>query len=65
MAGGSRSDLPPVPYFHVVFTLPSDLGPIALHNPRRVYGLLMQAAAETLIELAADPKTWGPRSVCS
>src|SRR5208337_2839717 len=51
----------PVPYFHVVFTLPSDLGPIALHNPRRVYGLLMQAAAETLIELAADPKHLGAK----
>jgi Putative transposase len=45
-----------MPYFHVVFTLPSDLGPIALYNPRQVYGLLMQAAAETLLELAADPK---------
>ena len=45
----------------VVFTLPSDLGPIALHNPRRVYGLLMQAAAETLIELAADPKHLGAK----
>jgi hypothetical protein len=51
----------PVPYFHVVFTLPSDLGPIALHNPRPVYGLLMQAAAETLIELAADPKHLGAK----
>ena len=55
------ADLLPVPYFHVVFTLPSDLGPIALHNPRRVYGLLMQAAAETLIELAADPKHLGAK----
>ena len=55
------ADLLPVPYFHVVFTLPSDLGPIALHNPRGVYGLLMQAAAETLIELAADPKHLGAK----
>jgi hypothetical protein len=55
------TDLLEVPYFHVVFTLPSDLGPIALHNPRRVYGLLMQAAAETLIELAADPKHLGAK----
>jgi hypothetical protein len=50
-----------IPYFHVVFTLPSDLGPIALHNPRQVYGLLMRAAAETLTELAADPKHLGAR----
>jgi hypothetical protein len=55
------ADLLPVPYFHVVFTLPSDLGPIALHNPRKVYGLLMQAAAQTLIELAADPKHLGAK----
>jgi Putative transposase/Transposase zinc-binding domain len=53
------ADLLEVPYFHVVFTLPSDLGPIALHNPRQVYGLLMRAAAETLLELAADPKHLG------
>jgi hypothetical protein len=38
-----------------VFTLPSALGPIALHNPREVYGLLMRAAAETLLEVAANP----------
>jgi hypothetical protein len=43
------------PYFHVVFTLPGALGPLALHNPREVYGLLMRAAAETLLEVAADP----------
>jgi hypothetical protein len=55
------ADLLEVPYFHVVFTLPSDLGPIALHNPRVVYGLLMRAAAETLTELAADPNPLGAR----
>jgi hypothetical protein len=38
-----------------VFTLPGALGPIALHNPREVYGLLMRAAAETLLEVAANP----------
>jgi Putative transposase/Transposase zinc-binding domain len=43
------------PYFHVVFTLPGALGPIALHSPREVYGLLMRAAAETLLEVAANP----------
>jgi hypothetical protein len=55
------ADLLDVPYFHVVFTLPSDLGPITLHNPRQVYGLLMWAAAETLLELAADPKHLGAK----
>jgi ribosomal protein L37AE/L43A len=67
------ADLLEAPYFHVVFTLPRALDPIALANPREVYGLLMRSAAETLIELAADPKhlgaeigvlavlhTWGP-----
>jgi hypothetical protein len=49
------ADLLDTPYFHVVFTLPGALGPIALHNPREVYGLLMQAAAETLLEVAANP----------
>jgi hypothetical protein len=49
------ADLLETPYFHVVFTLPSALGPIALHNPREVYGLLMRAAAETLLEVAANP----------
>jgi Putative transposase/Transposase zinc-binding domain len=53
------ADLLEVPYFHVVFTLPGALDPIALANPREVYGLLMRAAAETLIELAADPKHLG------
>ena len=49
------ADLLDTPYFHVVFTLPSALGPIALHNPCEVHGLLMRAAAETLIEVAANP----------
>jgi predicted RNA-binding Zn-ribbon protein involved in translation (DUF1610 family) len=48
-----------VEYFHVVFTLPSRLGPIALQNPRIVYGTLFRAAAETLLQLAADPKHLG------
>jgi hypothetical protein len=53
------ADLQDVPYFHVVFTLPRALDPIALADPREVYGLLMRAAAETLIEVAADPKHLG------
>ncbi len=53
------ADLLDVPYFHVVFTLPRALDPIALANPREVYGLLMRAAAETLIEVAADPRHLG------
>jgi ribosomal protein L37AE/L43A len=53
------ADLLDTPYFHVVFTLPSALGPVALSNPRAVYGLLMRAAAETLLEVAANPKHLG------
>ena len=42
-----------------MFTLPGALGPVALANPRVVYGLLMRAAAETLLEVAANPKHLG------
>ena len=54
-----KSELLPVEYYHVVFTLPAALGPIALHNQRVVYGLLFHAAAETLQQIAADPKHLG------
>jgi Putative transposase/Transposase zinc-binding domain len=53
------AELLPVPYFHVVFTLPGALDPIALHNPRVVYDLLLRSAAETLLQLAADPEHLG------
>jgi ribosomal protein L37AE/L43A len=53
------ADLLETPYFHVVFTLPGALGPMAHSNPRTVYGLLMRAAAETLLEVAANPKHLG------
>jgi hypothetical protein len=54
-----QAELLPVEYFHVVFTLPAALGPIALQNPREVYGLLFKAAAETLEQIAADPEHLG------
>jgi hypothetical protein len=54
-----EAELLPVEYYHVVFTLPAALGPIALQNPREVYGLLFRAAAETLQQIAADPKHLG------
>ncbi len=54
-----KSDLLNVGYFHVVFTLPDLLNPVAYQNPRVVYGLLFKAAAETLSELAGDPKYLG------
>jgi hypothetical protein len=50
------ADLLPVPYFHVVFTLPAPLGPLALQNQRLLYGLLFRAAAATLRTIARDPQ---------
>ena len=49
----------PVPYAHVVFTLPPAIGTLALHNRRRVYDILFRASAETLCEIAADPNHLG------
>ncbi len=54
-----RANLLPVPYFHVVFTLPKHLSPLALQNKKALYDLLFQAAAETLQEVAAKPKHLG------
>ena len=59
-----ESELLPVPYFHVVFTLPHELGPLALQNKRVVYGILFRAAAQTLLEIAADPKHLGAKIGC-
>jgi Putative transposase/Transposase zinc-binding domain len=56
-----EAELLPVPYFHVVFTLPAALGALAYQNKARVYGLLLKAAAETLTTIAADPKHLGAR----
>jgi ssDNA-binding Zn-finger/Zn-ribbon topoisomerase 1 len=53
------AELPPVEYFHVVFTLPGALGPVALQNQRLVYGTLFQAAAQSLLPLARDPQHLG------
>ena len=53
------AELLPVPYYHVVFTLPHVLAPLALQNKALVYGLLIRAAAETLLQIAADPKHLG------
>jgi len=53
------AELLPVPYYHVVFTLPHVLAPLALQNKALLYGLLFRAAAETLLQIAADPKHLG------
>jgi hypothetical protein len=56
-----EAELLDAPYFHVVFTLPQEIGPLALQNPRLVYGLLFAAASQTLVTIAADPKHLGAR----
>jgi hypothetical protein len=53
------SELLAVPSFHVVFTLPAQIGAIAYQNKAKVHGLLFKAAAETLTTIAADPKHLG------
>jgi hypothetical protein len=54
-----EAELLPVPYFHVVFTLPAAIGAVAYQNKSKVYGLLFTAAAETLTTIAADQKHLG------
>ena len=56
-----EAELLPLPYYHVVFTLPSAIGAIAWQNKATVYGLLFKAASETMLTIAADPKHLGAR----
>jgi len=63
-----RSELLPSPYVHVVFTLPPQLAALALQNKKVIYGLLLRASAETLLEVARNPTHLGAEigfSVCS
>ena len=61
---GARSGSPSArptccrPYFHVVFTLPTEVADIAFQNKAVVYDLLFHAASETMLTIAADPDTW-------
>jgi hypothetical protein len=56
-----QSELLPVPYFHIVFTLPTTIGDIAYQNKAVIYDLLFKASAETVLTIAADPKHLGVR----
>ncbi len=56
-----EAELLPVPYFHVVFTLPGRIADIAYQNKAVIYDLLFKASAETLLTIAADPKHLGAR----
>lgn len=55
------AELLPVPYFHVVFTLPAAIGDIAYQNKAVIYDLLFQVSAETMTTIAADPRHLGAR----
>jgi len=54
-----KEDLLPVQYFHVVFTIPDELNPLALRNQRVIYNILFRSVAETLTELSRDQKHLG------
>ena len=56
-----EADLLPVPYYHVVFTLPAAIADIAYQNKAVIYDILFKASAETLTTIAADPKHLGAR----
>jgi len=54
-----QADVLPIPYFHVVFTLPHALNALAQGNPRVLYALLFRAAADTLLTFGRDPRHLG------
>ena len=54
-------DLLPIEYFHVVFTIPSELNPLVSMNRKVMYDLFFRSASETLVELANDPKHLGAK----
>ena len=54
-----EAELLPIPYFHVVFTLPAELAALALQNKRLLYGMLFEAASQTLMQVAANPRHLG------
>ncbi len=56
-----EAELLPVPYFHVVFTLPTAIADIAYQNKAVIYDLLFKASAETVLTIAADPEHLGAR----
>src|SRR6202008_1196909 len=54
-----RQELLPTPYAHIVFTLPRRLAPLVLQNKKVLYDLLFRTSAETLLEVARDPRLLG------
>ncbi|MGH6893527.1 MAG: IS91 family transposase, partial [Dongiaceae bacterium] len=56
-----EAELLPVPYFHVVFSLPAEIGDIAYQNKAVVYDLLFKISAETMLTIAANPEHLGAK----
>jgi hypothetical protein len=56
-----RADLLPIGYFHVVFTLPAEIGAVTYTNKAALYDLLFRTAADTLLTIAADPRHLGAK----
>src|SRR5437899_2984080 len=56
-----EAELLPVPYFHVVFTLPSAIADIAYTNKALIYHLLFKVSSDTMLTIAADPKHLGAK----
>ncbi len=56
-----QAELLPVPYFHIVFTLPAPIAEIAFQNKAVVYAILFKAAADAMTALAANPRRLGAR----
>jgi len=56
-----EAELLPVPYFHVVFTLPAPIAAIAYRNKAAIYGILFKASAEATLKIATDPKRLGAK----
>jgi hypothetical protein len=58
-----EAELLPIPYFHVVFTLPAEVGAVAMQNKRLLYGMLFEAASQTLMQVAANPRHLGAAEI--
>jgi hypothetical protein len=58
-----QAELLPISYFHLVFTLPQEVAALALQNKRQLYGMLFEAASQTITEVAANPRHLGAHDV--
>ena len=56
-----KAELLEIPYFHIVFTLPAEIGAIAYQNKAVIYDLLFKASSDTMLTIAADPKHLGAK----